>query len=436
MSEIIQQMRSEAITAFHAAVAAVQPENLVPNAVRADGDVVEIWGEALPEVSGRRVLAAIGKAAPGLAEAWLELLPDWADELFVLTPHGVPVSERIASEATLTRGAHPYPDDQGVASTRRLLELAAGLGEKDLLMVLLSGGGSALMAAPEEGLELEDLQATTKALLEAGAKINDVNAVRRQLMAAAGGGLGRAASPAQVVTLVLSDVLGDPLSDIASGPTVPSSTTVAHALGVLGGYGIVGDLPPAVVDFLRSGVERPVDNGWAERSRIQVLANNRTAVDAAAACLSACGYHTLVHPGFLEGEASQRGALLAELGSAIWSRERVAFVVGGETTVTVQGSGVGGRNHELALAAALALEGPVPRVVLSAGTDGVDGLAEAAGAVVDPSTVSRLRAAGIDARVALENNDSGTALATVDDAIHTGATGTNVCDLTMVLSSG
>jgi hydroxypyruvate reductase len=239
-----------------------------------------------------------------------------------------------------------------------------------------------------------------------------------------------------VVTLVLSDVLGDPLSDIASGPTVPSSTTTAHALGVLGGYGIVGDLPPAVVEHLRGRVEAPVDDGWAERSRVQVLANNRTAVDAAAARLAERGYHTLVHPGFLEGEASDRGRLLAELASAFWARQSVAFLVGGETTVTVRGTGVGGRNHELALAAALALEGPHPRVVLSAGTDGIDGLAETAGAVVDPTTVGRLRASGTDARAALADNDSGTALATVGDAIHTGPTGTNVCDVTMVLSSG
>jgi glycerate-2-kinase len=436
MNETILEMRADAVAAFHAGVAAVQPANLVPEAVRVTGDTVEIWGEPLPAVSGRRVLAAIGKAAPGLADAWIGLLPEWADELFVLTPHGVPVSDRVERAATVTRGAHPYPDEQGVSSTRRLLEIAAGLGEDDLLMVLLSGGGSALLAAPEEGLALDDLRATTRALLEAGAKINDVNTVRRQLLAAAGGGLARSAAPARVVTLVLSDVLGDPLPDIASGPTVPSSTSVAHALGVLGGYGIVGELPPDVVDFLRSRVELPADDGWAERSRIQVLANNRTAVDAAAASLAARGYHTLVHPGFLEGEASACGRLLADMATAFWSPDRVAFLVGGETTVTVRGSGVGGRNHELALAAALCLEGPVPRVVLSAGTDGVDGMAEAAGAVVDSGTVARLRAAGIDAPASLEANDSGTALAAVDDAIRTGPTGTNVCDLSMVLTFG
>jgi hydroxypyruvate reductase len=432
---IIDEMRDDALAAFHAAVAAVQPARLIPTAVSVDGNCVSIRGEALPEVAGRQVVAALGKAAPTLAEAWLELLPDWADELLVLTPHDVPVPDRVATHAEVLRGAHPSPDEQGEASCRRLLELAESLGEDDLLLVLLSGGASALLAAPRPGLTLDDIRATTTALLSSGATIHQLNAVRRQLLAAAGGGLGRAAAPARVVTLVLSDVLGDLIPDIGSGPTVPSPTTAADALGVLGGLGVVADLPRTVVDVLRARVETAGDDAWAERSRIHVLANNRTAVDAAAASLTGYGYRTIAHPGDLTGEARDRGALLARFAESFSSRRPTAFVAGGETTVTVRGSGSGGRNHELALAAALELSGRRQVVILAAGTDGIDGLADAAGAVVDPGTVARARVAGVDLTAALAGNDSGPALAATGDAIRTGPTGTNVCDLVLVLTA-
>jgi len=434
MSTIIDGMREDALAAFHAAVAAVQPARLIPAAVTVGGNGVSVRGEALPEVTGRRVVVALGKAAPGLAEAWLELLPEWADDVLVLTPHGVPVSDRVAQGGEVLRGAHPSPDEQGEASCRRMLALATTLGEEDLLLVLLSGGASALLAAPRPGLSLEDIRATTTALLSSGATIHQLNAVRRQLLEAAGGGLGRAAAPAQVVTLVLSDVLGDLIPDIASGPTVPSPTTAADALGVLGGLGVVGDLPRSVVDVLRASVETTDDVSWAERCRIYLLANNRTAVDAAAAALAVRGYDAIVHPGFLEGEARERGALLARFAEAFSSSRPAAFVAGGETTVTVRGAGSGGRNHELALAAALELSGRQPVVILAAGTDGIDGSTDAAGAVVDPGTVARARAAGVDLAASLAGNDSGPALAATGDAIHTGPTGTNVCDLVLLLS--
>lgn len=427
-------MRQDAVAAFEAAVAAVKPARLIPRAVRIDGGQVSVLGEPLPEVRGRRVVAALGKAAPGLAEAWLELLPGWADELLVLTPHGVPVADRVAGSAEVLRGAHPYPDAAGEAAARRILQAAAGLGQDDLLLVLLSGGASALLAAPVPGLSLDDVRTTTELLLRSGSSIRQVNAIRRQLLAAAGGGLGRTAAPATVVTLVVSDVLGDPLPDIASGPTVPSPTSPADALGILGGLGLVGDVPPAVIELLRARVEEAIDESWANRCRTQILANNRTAVDAAAALLVARGYETVVHPGDLEGEARTRGVTLARFAEAFRARVPIALVAGGETTVTVHGGGIGGRNHELALSAALELSGRRRCVILAAGTDGVDGLAAGAGAVVDPTTQARLRAGGVDAAAALDDNDSGPALEASGDAIRTGPTGTNVCDVVVVLS--
>jgi hydroxypyruvate reductase len=434
VSLTVETMRQDAVAAFEAAVAAAKPARLIPRTVRIDAGRVTVHGEPLPEVRGRRVVAALGKAAPGLADAWLQVLPGWADELLVLTPHGVPVSDRVASSCEVLHGAHPYPDAAAEAAARRILEVAAGLGEDDLLLVLLSGGASALLAAPEPGLSLDDIRTTTELLLRSGASIQQVNMVRRQLLAAAGGGLGRTAAPARVVTLVLSDVVGDPLPDIASGPTVQSPTTAADALGVLGGLGLVGDVPPPVIEHLRSRVEASVDDSWASRCRTEILANNRTAVDAAASLLAERGYETIIHPGFLEGEARHRGETLARFAEAFRSPAPVAFVAGGETTVTVRGSGIGGRNHELALAAALELSGRRRCVMLAAGTDGVDGLTAGAGAVVDPTTQGRLKAAGVDAAAALDDNDSGPALSASGDSIRTGPTGTNVCDVLVVLS--
>jgi len=450
----IERMRADALAAFEAAVDAVRPENLVPAQISRSGEKVLIAGEPLPETSGRHVVMSIGKAAPGLTAAWLTAVPGWADEILVLTPHGIPVPAGVEARATVLRGAHPYPNGDGEAATRRLLEIAEGIGEDDVLVVLLSGGGSALMAAAEGGLELDDIHATTKALLKAGAAINDVNTVRRQLLAAAGGGLARAAHPAPVRTLIISDVLGDPLADIASGPTVPSSTNADDALAVLDRFGIREAVPGAVTAYLRAASRRVVDDStWAAIASTHVIGNNRTAVDAAAAELAARSYDVTVAAGHLEGElaarsydvtvaaghlegeASERGRELAAQSRDLESSVPSAVVLGGETTVTVNGSGRGGRNQELALAAALELVGASPAVILAAGTDGIDGLSDNAGAIVDSTTIQRLRRADVDPVGSLADNDSATALAAIGDEIRTGPTGTNVCDVTLVLTA-
>ncbi len=432
----VEGMRADALAAFAAAVDAVRPENLVPARLDLPGERVVVGGEPFPEASGRHVLFAIGKAAPGLAAAWLRELPTWADELFVLTPHGVPVTQEVVAKAVILRGAHPYPDGDGETSTRQLLEVAGSLGADDLLVVLLSGGGSALMAAPAEDLTLDDVRATTRALLEAGAAIHDVNAVRRQLLAAAGGGLARAAYPAPVRTLVLSDVLGDPLADIASGPTTPSNTTAADALAVVDRLALRDRIPGTVVAHLTARAGTHVNDApWASAAATTILGNNRTAIDAAADELARRAYQVRIAPHNLVGEACERGAELArDARAAEWS-DRSAVVYGGETTVTVRGTGRGGRNQELALAAAMGLEGAGGTVVLAAGTDGIDGLSDNAGAIIDGTTIERLRRAGIDPRAALADNDSATALDAIGDTIRSGPTGTNVCDLTIVLTA-
>ncbi|MCG6962916.1 MAG: DUF4147 domain-containing protein, partial [Acidobacteria bacterium] len=324
------------------------------------------------------------------------------------------------------------------AAARELLALAGSLREGDLLLVLLSGGASALLAAPEHGLALDDVLATTRALLSAGAPITAVNAVRRQILAAGGGGLARAAFPAQVFTAVLSDVLGDPLPDIASGPTVASPTTAADAAAVLERFGVAASVPAPVVRFLRAraGAAEAGDRAWMSSSRIVLLANNRTAVDAAVGALAAAGYDVMAPARPLAGEASARGRQLGGLATALAPPRPTALVLGGETTVTVRGSGRGGRNQELALAAAFQLTSARPAVLLAGGTDGIDGLSENAGALVDPGTAARITRAGVDPLAALADNDSASALEAAGDALVTGPTGTNVGDVTMVVVDG
>lgn len=427
----LDRLRRDAVAAFRAAVSAVEPQRLLGRVVARTGRTVAVAGVDLPEVPGRRVVAALGKAAPGLAAGWMEALPGWASEVLVLAPHGVPVPSELAAQATVLRGAHPTPDAAGEAAARRLLGVAAFLGRQDLLVVLLSGGASALLAAPVEGVDLGTVRRATRSLLAAGAPIGELNTVRRQLLAAAGGGLARAAAPAQVVTLVLSDVIGDPLADIASGPTVTSPTGPRDALAVLERRGLAAELPEVVallVQQATSPIPAPVPG------RVDLLATNRTAVDAAAGTLRGAGYGTVTLSRPLLGEAAPRGRQLGALASALCPGQPFALVAGGETTVTVRGEGRGGRCQELALAAALEVEGSTRSVLLAAGTDGVDGATPNAGGLVDGTTTTRLRAQGVDPVAALAANDSGSALAAVGDALVTGPTGTNVADVVVLLA--
>lgn len=423
-------LRHEARRAFDAAVAAVQPSRLLAGTGGGCGAAVHVAGLEVPRPHGRRVVAAIGKAAPGLAEAWRSRAPGWATETFVLAPHDVPVPAALAGWAAVRRGAHPTPDRAGAAAARELLDLAAGLGPEDALVVLLSGGSSALLAAPVAGVTLEHLAAITSGLLRSGAPIGELNAVRRALLAAAGGGLARAARPASVVTLLLSDVVDGTLADVGSGPTLPSPTGASEALAVCERRGV--ELPDEVREALRRAAPAPA--GGSPVGRLALLANNRTAVDAAAAELERRGFRVVTAGRALTGEAAERGRQLGALAAALHDRSPAAVVLGGETTVTVRGPGRGGRCQELALAAALALAGRSGRVVLAAATDGVDGATRAAGAVVDGGTVARIVAAGVRPERALEANDSGPALAASGDQMVTGATGTNVADLVAVLA--
>ena len=435
-------------TLFDAAVAAADPARLLP-------------GRLPPPAAGRTVVVGAGKAAASMAAAVERAWPGPLEGL-VVTRYG---HDALCERLEVVEAAHPVPDAAGRAAAGRILELAGGLGADDLLICLFSGGGSALLALPAPGVTLEDKQVVNKTLLRSGATIAEINCVRKHLSAIKGGRLAAAAHPARVVTYVISDVPGDDPSVIASGPTVPDPTTYAEALEVLAHYGIDG--PAALLEHLRAGAASEVeetpkcgDPAFAA-DELTMLATAADALAAAAGCARAAGVAPLVLGDDLEGEARDRGGAHAALAIAcarggetalIGLREAVArgaahlvdpvlfvpqaplvLLSGGETTVTVHGSGRGGRNTEYLLGLALALDGHPAISALAGDTDGIDGSEDNAGALVTPDTLVRARQAGVDPVAALAANDAYGVFAALGDLVVTGPTRTNVNDFRAVL---
>jgi len=332
-----------------------------------------------------------------------------------------------------------------------MADLLRGAGERDLVVCAISGGGSALMTLPVAGVSLADLQALTQILLRCGATINQINTLRKHLSQVAGGQLARLAHPAAVVSLILSDVVGDPLDVIASGPTVADPTTFADAWQIVADFGVAGQLPQAIIGHLQAGLSGALPDtpkpGDASLERVQnvVIGSNRSAGRAAAAAAEQLGFDTLLLTSFLEGEASQVGRVLAGLGKGLARAEAMhpvgrplarpaCLVLGGETTVTLRGDGKGGRNQEMALSAALALAGWPDLLVACLATDGTDGPTDAAGAFADGSTVPRAAALGMRAAEYLARNDAYPFFHRLGDLIIIGPTQTNVNDLALVLA--
>ncbi len=349
----------------------------------------------------------------------------------------------------LLLAGHPMPDERGLAAAQEVESLVGGLGRRDVLLVLLSGGASALLPAPSLGISLADKAKTTSLLLRAGAPIQELNTVRKHLSRLKGGGLARVAAPARVLTLVLSDVVGDDLSTIASGPTVPDPTTFADALDVLQGRGLLEDTPLAVRRHLEAGAhgrtpETPKAGEAAfRRTATRVVGGNRRSVLAAAREATRLGLRPVILTTRLEGESREVARCLVAILREHVDRKRATrrptcLLAGGETTVTVRGRGQGGRNQELAVAAAAALEGfPTGAVVASLATDGIDGMSDAAGGVVDDRSARRARDLGLPPPSAfLANSDSRNFLGPLGDLIVTGPTGTNVNDIVVFLAGG
>jgi hydroxypyruvate reductase len=403
-----------------------------------------VAGRPYPLDRGRLVLVAAGKAASAMARAAEEILgPAISDAM------AVDVSDRIPLARTrrLLAG-HPVPDEAGRRAADEVETLARGLGGGDILLLLLSGGASALLPAPASGLTLDDKARTTSALLRAGASIGELNAVRKHLSRLKGGGLARTAAPARIACLALSDVVGDDPSTIASGPVVADPTTYGTALEVLDRKGVRELVPAAVRRHLEAGAngERPETpkpgDPLFRRVAFDVVGSNRLSVAAAAEEARRQGLRPLVLTTRLEGEAREVArtllAILRECVEAGRPAARpVCLLAGGETTVTVTGPGRGGRNQEMVVAAAELLAAfPVPAVVASVATDGIDGNSDAAGGVADERTLARAQALGLaPPSIFLAENDSRSFLGPLGDLIVTGPTGTNVMDLTALLAS-
>lgn len=427
-----------------AALEAVDPEEAVRRVLHADADtdVLTIAGTAyaLDDIRNVYVVGA-GKASAAMAVAAEAVLGDRITAGLVVTKYD---HVRSTDRIEIREAGHPVPDDAGVEATRDLLALVDTAGADDLVLVLISGGGSALLVAPAADLALTDLQETTDLLLGSGATIDELNAIRKHLSAVKGGRLARSAAPAAVASLILSDVVGSPLDVIASGPTAPDPTTYRDAWNVLAHYDLVDRVPAAVREHLERGrhsayEETPKQNDpTLVRVQNEIIAGNVDAAEAAAARARDLGYNTLLLTTFLEGEAREVGVVLAGLARELATYDRpvprpACLVLGGETTVTLRGDGTGGRNQEMALSAALHLDGVGHSVVATFATDGGDGPTDAAGAIVDGTTVARAAEADVDLRAALARNDSYRALDALDALYRTGPTGTNVNDLAFVV---
>ncbi|CAN2535041.1 Putative+hydroxypyruvate+reductase [Methylocapsa aurea] len=410
---------------FDAAVGAAHPSVCLP-----------AFLETIAPPKGRTIVVGAGKAAASMAAAVEKHWPHPLEGLVVTRyEHGAPTSKIEVIEAS-----HPVPDAAGRAAAGRILAKVQGLTEDDLVLALVSGGGSALMALPADGVSLEEKQAVNKALLRSGATISEMNSVRKHLSAIKGGRLARAAAPARVVALMISDVPNDDLSVIASGPTVPDPTTRADALAVIAKYKI--DAPAAVLAYLSTDACETPKPGDKIFDRVEniLIATPQGSLDAAAAVASKAGFTPLIL-GDLEGESRDVALVHAGIARQIARHAQpiappVAIISGGETTVTVRGNGKGGRDAEFLLALTLALEGFGGISAIACDTDGIDGSEDNAGAIMTADTFARAAAQGVDLKALFANNDAYTAFEKLGDLLVTGPTRTNVNDFRVILVPG
>jgi hydroxypyruvate reductase len=429
-----------------ATIAAVEPGAAIRRHVELSGDRLRIEDTDYDLSAIERVIVlGAGKPAVPMVSALVDVLGPRIDDGLVITKHGHGEADGRIGPIEIAGGGHPVPDRAGTAAARRIADLARALDEHDLLIALIGGGASALLTLPAEGLDLDDMGQTTEALLRSGADIVELNAVRKHLSAVKGGQLARLAAPARTVGLVLSDVVGDPLDAIGSGPTAPDPTRFADSWRVVDKHALQDQLPPAVIERLRRGNAGEIEDtptlGDPLFDRVQntIIGGNRQAAQAAAEEAQRLGLKAEVVTTSLTGEAREVGARVAAMIREVAERDRplprpVCLVLGGETTVTVTGDGRGGRNQELALGAALEIDGLADIAVMSLATDGQDGPTDAAGAIAFGDTIARARQLGLDAAAHLANNDSYAFFDALGDLIHTGPTLTNVADVVAVFA--
>ncbi len=442
MNATLKKLRDDAVAIFQAGLRAVEPAEAVRRYVRHESGSLFVAGRKYDLGAFRNIyVIGAGKAACPMAKILEEMLADRLSGGHVNVKYGhvTPLQKIQVQEA-----GHPVPDAAGLAGTQKILELLAAVEKDDLVIAVLSGGGSALLPMPSAGITLEEKQATTKLLLACGATINEMNAIRKHLSLVKGGQLARAAHPAKLITLILSDVIGDPLDVIASGPTVADTSTFQEVQSILDKYGIREQLPASVQKHLAKGLAgeapetpKPGASIFAKTQNL-IVASNRQAIEAAQAEAKNRGYQPLILSTLIEGETREVARVHAAIAKEIRASGHplpapACVISGGETTVTLRGNGLGGRNQEFVLAAAIDIAGVPETVILSGGTDGTDGPTDAAGAICDSETFRRAAESALQPQEFLNNNNSYRFFARLGDLLITGPTNTNVMDLRLVL---
>lgn len=437
----------EILQIFQAGLAAVDPFRVVAANVKLERGRF-IAGPHVFDLDRFRNILVVGagKAAAGMGEAVEAVLNNRISAGLLIMPQGLRATLRRVARA---EGGHPFPDEAGRRASRKILEMLGGADEKTLVLCLISGGASALLAIPAAGLTLADKRAVTSLLIRSGAAIGELNAVRKHLSAVKGGRLARAAFPATILTMILSDVIGDRFDVIGSGPTAPDASNFADAWSVIEKYGLQDKIPVRARKYLErglAGLESETvkkNDPCLARSAHLVVGSILTAIEGARKKARSMGIAVEIITRALQGEARAAASFLAakamRIQSGLAPGRKFCLLCGGETTVSVRGSGRGGRNQELALAFALAVAGRQGIELLSAGTDGIDGPTDAAGAIVDGATVAKAAGLGLDARAFLDNNDSYSFFSELDRLsggrhhLKTGPSGTNVMDLQIIL---
>jgi glycerate 2-kinase len=441
-TQLDRKARALALESLESALNAADPRQIIKSKLSLRGSTLQVNSHSFNLKKFRDIyVIGGGKASGSMAEALEELLGNRIKSGLINVPRG---TKNKTKRIKLHQASHPIPDETGVEGTRQMMGIAEQAEKDDLIICLISGGGSSLMPLPRGEVSIADKKEITNALLKSGATINEINTVRKHISDFKGGWLAKKAYPATVLNLILSDVVGDPLDFIASGPTVPDSTTFSDAIKVLKKHGLWNETPASIRKVLSEGEkglipETPKADDEAFKKVVNVVVgNNRFASLAACECLKSGGLNTLLLSATLEGEARHVGVVLASIAHEVFvsgnpvSRP-AGIVAGGETTVTVTGKGSGGRNQEIALAALQKLRNIDGIVVASLSTDGIDGPTDAAGAIADGRTLARAMKTGLAPEEYLVNNDSYHFFSKLGDLIFTGPTGTNVNDISIIV---
>jgi glycerate 2-kinase len=437
-----QFLRASARKIFRFSLKAVDPSYAIKKQVKLVEDNLWVGGSLYRLKDIERILViGAGKASAPMAQAIEKILGPRIHKGIVVTKHGYVAPLK---KIQLVEGGHPLPDEGGMEGTKRILNLISNLDQNDLVICLMSGGGSALLLSPGSGISLKDIKELTDQLLRCGANIKEINTIRKHISQVKGGRLAQLAHPAHVITLILSDVIGSKLDSIASGPTAPDTTTFSDCLKIIQKYGLKDKIPPSIHDRLKKGAQGKIEetpkpgDPIFKKVRNLIIGSNSLALEAARQKAEGLGFNTTILSRPVSGDTTRAAVKHANLAKRIQEigdpvSPPACLISGGETTVKIKGKGLGGRNQEFVLVGATKIAGLKNIVMLSAGTDGTDGPTDAAGALCDGKTIKRALQKGIDPGRYLDNNDSYHFFGKLGDLLKTGPTNTNVMDIHVVL---